>query len=108
MIPDLISQKQDILKNFNFDLVHMIMSTACRAVYDNNGKPTGFYEPWTYYYNRVPSIAELKQVASDLLDDVIKNNDINKVIWTGTGGFKAVNRYGILNLMFILEEWQCD
>ena len=44
------------------------------------------------------------------LDDCITNYNEKhtNLIWIGTGPFKAFCRYGILELMFVLEAWHCD
>lgn len=114
-LPSLEKQKADILKYFNFDLVAMVMNSACQAVYDDEGIPTGEYRQWrTYNKNKgaliQPTVEDLKQNADELLTDVIKNyrrygGSLNYI---GCGGFKACCRYGVLELEFVLESWSWD
>lgn len=114
-LPSLEKQKADILKYFNFDLVAMVMNSACRAVYDDEGIPTGKYYQWqTYNKNKgtltQPTVEDLKQNADELLTDVIKNyrRDGGPFNYIGCGGFKACCRYGVLELEFVLESWSWD
>ena len=114
-LPSLEQQKTDILKCFNFDLVAMVMNSACRAVYDDEGIPTGEYHQWrTYNKNKgaltQPTVEDLKQNADKLLTDVIKNyrRDGGPLNYIGCGGFKACCRYGVLELEFVLESWSWD
>ena len=94
-LPSLEKQKAEILKCFNFDLVAMVMNSACRAVYDDEG---------------IPTVEDLKQNADRLLTDVIKNYRKNggPLNYIGCGGFKACCRYGVLELEFVLESWSWD
>ena len=114
-LPSLEKQKADILECFNFNLVAMVMCSACRAVYNDDGVATGEYHQWrTYNLNkgtvRQPTAEELKQDADSLLTDVIKGyrRDGGPFYYIGCGGFKATCRYGILELEFILESWSWD
>ena len=114
-LPSLEKQKADILKCFNFDLVAMVMNSACRAIYDDEGMPTGEYHQWkTYNIDKgtltQPTVEELKQNADKLLTDVIKNYRKNggPLNYIGCGGFKACCRYGVLELEFVLESWSWD
>lgn len=114
-LPSLEKQKADILKYFNFDLVAMVMNSACRAVYDDEGIPTGKYYQWqTYNKNKgaltQPTVEDLKQNADELLTEVIKSyrQFHNPLHYIGCGGFKASCRYGVLELEFVLESWSWD
>ena len=114
-LPSLEKQKEDILKCFNFDLVAMVMNSACRAVYDDEGIPTGEYYQWQIYNTDKgtliqPTVEDLKQNADILLTDVIKNYRKNggPLNYIGCGGFKACCRYGVLELEFVLESWSWD
>ena len=114
-LPSLEKQKEDILKYFNFDLVAMVMNSACRAKYDGDGMPTGEYYQWQIYNTNKgtliqPTIEDLKQNADILLTDVIKNYRKNggPLNYIGCGGFKACCRYGVLELEFVLESWSWD
>lgn len=114
-VPSLEKQKAEILKCFNFDLVAMVMQSACRAIYNDEGEATGTYHQWqTYSLSkqklRQPTADELKQDADKLLTDVIKEyrQVHNPLHYIGCGGFKATCRYGVLELEFILESWSWD
>ena len=114
-LPSLEKQKEDILKCFNFDLVAMVMTSACRAKYDDDGMPTGEYYQWQIYNTDKgtliqPTVEDLKQNADILLTDVIKNYRKNggPLNYIGCGGFKACCRYGVLELEFVLESWSWD
>lgn len=114
-LPSLEKQKEDILKYFNFDLVAMVMNSACRAKYDGDGMPTGEYYQWQIYNTNKgtliqPTVEDLKQNADILLTDVIKNYRKNggPLNYIGCGGFKACCRYGVLELEFVLESWSWD
>ena len=114
-LPSLEKQKEDILKYFNFDLVAMVMNSACRAKYDDDGMPTGEYYQWQIYNTDKgtliqPTVEDLKQNADILLTDVIKNYRKNggPLNYIGCGGFKACCRYGVLELEFVLESWSWD
>ena len=114
-LPSLEKQKEDILKYFNFDLVAMVINSACRAKYDGDGMPTGEYYQWQIYNTNKgtliqPTVEDLKQNADILLTDVIKNYRKNggPLNYIGCGGFKACCRYGVLELEFVLESWSWD
>lgn len=114
-LPSLEKQKADIFKYFNFDLVAMVMNSACRAKYDDDGMPTGEYYQWKTYNTdkgtlTQPTVEDLKQNADRLLTDVIKNYRKNggPLNYIGCGGFKACCRYGVLELEFVLESWSWD
>ena len=114
-IPSLEYQKAEILANFNFNLMALVMSSACRAYYDNDCKETGAYTTWkTFNANtrtlEQPTAESLKKDADGLLSDVIANYRTGKsdYCYIGCGGFKATCRYGILELEFIVESWSWD
>lgn len=107
-------QKRDILSNFRFERVAMIMATPCMPIYENEeeDKPEIIgYEPWkifTEYELRVPSIYDLYCCAEKLLDDVIKEvhkNPKSNYQSIASGPFKVTYLYGNLTLDFIVESW---
>lgn len=107
-------QKRDILSNFRFEQVAMIMSTPCLPIYKNEeeDKPEIIgYEPWkifTEYELRVPSIYDLYCCAERLLDDVIKEvhkNPKSNYQGIASGPFKVTYLYGNLSLDFVVESW---
>ena len=111
---DLEKQKMDILKNFRFEQVAMIMASPCLPIYKNEGddKPEIIgYEPWKIFTDhglRVPSIYELYCCAEKLLDDVIKNvhkNPKSNYQGIASGPFKVTYLYGNLTLDFVVESW---
>lgn len=114
-IPSLEYQKAEILANFNFNLMALVMSSACKAYYDEDCNETGAYTTWKIYNanTRVleqPTAQSLKENADNLLSEVIANYRTGKsdYCYIGCGGFKATCRYGILELEFIVESWSWD
>ena len=105
-------QKRDILSNFCFEKVAVIMASPCLPIYKNEEEPEiiGF-EPWkifTEYGLRVPSIYDLYCCAEKLLDDVIKEvhkNPKSNYQSMATGPFKVTYLYGNLTLDFVVESW---
>ena len=107
-------QKRDILSNFCFEQVAMIMASPCLPIYKykNEEKPEIIgYEPWkifTEYEFRVPSIYDLYCCAERLLDDVIKEvhkNPKSNYQSIASGPFKVTYLYGNLTLDFVVESW---
>lgn len=111
---DLEKQKMDILKNFRFEQVAVIMASPCLPIYKNeeDDRPEiiGF-EPWkilTKYGLRVPSIYDLYRCAEKMLDDVIKEvhkNPKSNYQGIASGPFKVTYLYGNLTLDFVVESW---
>lgn len=103
-------QRADILSNFDFKTTAMIMASPCRPIWDDNYENILGYEPWTMWdgdIQRVYNEGELRQLAKSLLDEVIKVSDGN-ITTIATGPFKAIYRYGILELDFVMETWSLD
>lgn len=110
-VSSLNAQIDDIMKNFDFDKVLEYMSwDKSYRRYDDDGKCIG-KSPWKMYIHpgeyRVPSISDLKTLAKDLLTQVIENykNSKSTFVFVATGPFKAVCRYGRLELMGVIEYW---
>ena len=107
-------QKRDILSNFRFEQVAVIMASPCLPIYKykNEEKPEiiGF-EPWKILIRhelRVPSIYDLYCCAERLLDDVIKEvhkNPKSNYQSIASGPFKVTYLYGNLTLDFVVESW---
>lgn len=111
---DLEKQKMDILSNFHFEQVAMIMASPCLPIYKNEeeDKPEIIgYEPWkilTKYELRVPNVYDLYCCAERLLDDVIKEvhkNPKSNYQGIASGPFKVTYLYGNLTLDFVVESW---
>lgn len=105
-------QKMDILSNFRFEQVAMIMASPCLPIYKNEDKPEIIgYEPWkilTEYELRVPSVYDLYCYAERLLDNVIKEvhkNPKSNYQGIASGPFKVTYLYGNLTLDFVVESW---
>lgn len=107
-------QKRDILSNFCFEQVAVIMASPCLPIYENEeeDKPEIIgYEPWkilTKYGLRVPSIYDLYRCAEELLDNVIKEvykNPKSNYHGIATGPFKVTYLNGNLTLDFVVESW---
>jgi hypothetical protein len=117
ILPSLEWQFDNIMENFDFKHVHMMMCwDKARVDYDDEGNHTGYHQ-WKMYnpvskgFYEVPSIIDLKTIASKMLKEVIrfsKNNSKSKFYCTGTGPFKAIYRYGILELECVFENWSYD
>jgi hypothetical protein len=107
-------QKKDILSNFHFEQVAMIMASPCLPIYKNEeeDKPEIIgYEPWkilTEHELRVPSVYDLYCCAERLLNDVIKEvhkNPKSNYRGIASGPFKVTYLYGNLTLDFVVESW---
>ena len=126
-IPSLEEQFQDVMDNFDFDHVHIMMDWEyARVDYNDEGKCVGFHKWKTLnipeggismddLFNpnhlKVPTVAELKKDAEGLLKSVIRFAKANrrcKFYMTATGPFKASYRYGIIELECIFTSWSCD
>ena len=126
-IPSLEEQFQDIMDNFDFHHVQMMMNWEyARADYNDEGECVGFHKWKTLnipeeginmndLFNpdhlKVPTVAELKKDAERLLKSVIRFAKVNrrcKFYMTATGPFKASYRYGIIELECIFTSWSCD
>lgn len=110
-IPPLNDQLNEIMSNFDFNRVATFMSwEKSHRIYDDEGNCIR-EEPWkvvgkTY---AVPTEVELKNLAKSLLDQVIERYEPEKqFVYVGTGPFKVICRYGILELMCVIEYWSCD
>ena len=126
-IPSLEEQYQDIMTNFDFKHVHMMMNwNQARVEYDDNFEHLS-YHPWTVFRkpcdnftiedvfdpknNKIPTIDELKKDANQLLKQTIrfaKANPRSKFYMTAIGPFKATYRYGVIELECVFESWSCD
>lgn len=121
ILPSLEWQFDNIMENFDFKHVYMMMCwDKARVDYDDEGNHVS-YSKWVMYTGngglsdvnsfKVPTIEELKTMASKMLKEVIrfsKNNSKSKFYCTGTGPFKAIYRYGILELECVFENWSYD
>ena len=112
--PPLDVQYDYIMENFDFDKVLEYMSwSKSYRIYDDDGKCIG-KSPWRIYINpreyKVPSISDLRTLAGDLLTQVIKNyrNSKSTFVSISTGPFKAMCRYGILELVGVIESCSDD
>lgn len=114
-IPSIEDQFEDIMKNFDFIHVQLMMNwNWARVNYDDEGNITSSYKweilnPKSKEY-KVPSVKELKGLAKDLLKDVI--NYVNKqhrvsYYQIATGPFKVTYHCKILTLECIFENWGC-
>ena len=107
-------QKMDILSNFCFEQVAMIMSSPCLPIYKNeeDDRPEIIgYEPWkilTKYGLRVPNIYDLYCCAEGLLNEVIKEvhkDPRSNYQGIASGPFKVTYLNGNLTLDFVVESW---
>ena len=126
-IPSLEEQFQDIMDNFDFKHVNMMMNWEhARADYNDERECVGFHKWQTFHKPkedfdvadifdpanlRVPTVAELKKDAENLLKSAMrfaKANRRSKFYITATGPFKVTYRYGVLELECIFTSWSCD
>ena len=126
-IPSLEEQFQDIMDNFDFYHVQMMMNWEyARADYNDEGEPISFHKWKTLnipeegismndLFNpdhlKVPTVAELKKDAENLLKSAMRFAKANRrcrFYMTATGPFKVTYRYGILELECIFTSWSCD
>lgn len=107
--PPLEDQINDIIDNFNFDLVAEYMEYFGRGVHNEQGDYIG-RERWKMACEdgfHVPTVSDLKTLARRLLEDVISKLRGNYT-YVATGPFKAIRRYDILELNFVPESWSYD
>ena len=126
-IPSLEEQFQDIMDNFDFHHVQMMMNWEYAKVdYNDEGEPIRFHKWKTLnipeegismddLFNpdhlKVPTVAELKKDAERLLKSAMRFAKANRrcrFYMTATGPFKVTYRYGILELECIFTSWSCD
>ena len=114
-IPPIEEQFQDIMDNFDFKHVQMMMNwDMARVDYDDDGNHTDYHQWATAHENwefRVPTVLELRKSAERLLKSAMefqKKNPRNKFYMTATGPFKVTYRYGIIELECIFTSWSCD
>lgn len=126
-IPSLEEQFQDIMDNFDFKHVNMMMNWEyARADYNDEGECVGFHKWKTLnipeegismndLFNpdhlKVPTVSELKKDAERLLKSAMRFAKANrrcKFYMTATGPFKVTYRYGVLELECIFTSWSCD
>ena len=126
-IPSLEEQFQDIMDNFDFHHVQMMMNWEyARVDYNDEGEPISFHKWKTLnipeegismndLFNpdhlKVPTVSELKKDAERLLKSAIRFAKANrrcKFYMTATGPFKVTYRYGIIELECIFTSWSCD
>lgn len=106
-------QKQEILENFCFEQVAMIMSMPCVPVMDDYYIDIIGYEPWYMSIDKdrkIPKVSDLRNLASHLLDDIINKVESSKEDYYAihTGPFKVTYRYGFLELDFVVESWSAE
>ena len=126
-IPSLEEQFQDIMDNFDFKHVNMMMNWEyARADYNDEGECVGFHKWQTFHKPkedfdvadifdpanlRVPTVAELKKDAENLLKSAMRFAKANRrcrFYMTATGPFKVTYRYGVLELECVFTSWSCD
>lgn len=109
---DLAEQRASILDNFDFKTAAMIMSMPCHPIWDDNYKYIIGYEPWKMVSKngfKLYNEGELRYMAAKLLDKAIKSAKAGEELYCiGTGPFKAIYRYGILELDFVVTDWSED
>lgn len=113
-IPSLDEQYKSIMENFDFLHVQQMMTwEKARVEYDEDFNHMR-YDQWKMMVGRdfkVPTVKELRDLASKQLKSAIdfaKKNPRNKFYMTGSGPFKTICRYGVLELTCDFESWSCD
>jgi hypothetical protein len=109
---DLSKQRAGILDNFDFKTTAMIMSMPCHPIWDDECNKIIGYEPWKMFSKngfKLYNEGELRYMAAKLLDRVIESAKAGEDYYCiGTGPFKAIYRYGILELDFVVTDWSKD
>lgn len=103
-LPTLHEQRDNILKNFNFTQVANIM--AMNIYKDWN---TGQCTPWRImvsYGFHVPTVDDLKALATDLINAAIKCS--HSVYITRSGPFRVIKAHGRLILDFVITSCSYD
>lgn len=111
-IPDLYTQLEDIMSNFDFEQVLEYMNwDKSRREYDEDGRCIGTHT-WKVFVNgsfKIPTLEELKQFAREQLIEVIKHYQKTKeYTFTSCGPFTSTCRNDVLELNCILERWSGD
>lgn len=109
---DLLSQYEHIMKYFDFDKVNEYMRwDYSHREYDDSGQCIK-KSPWFIYSEKggfvIPTVEELKDLARQLLTDLINRPNKESYMYVATGPFKATYRYGILELECVIESWSDD
>ena len=113
LIKSLKEQKQEILENFCFEQVAMIMSMPCVPVMDDYDIDIIGYKPWDMLIDedyKIPKVSDLRNIASHLLDDIIDKVESSKEDYYAihTGPFKVTYNHGFLELCFVVESWSAE
>lgn len=106
-------QKQEILKNFCFEQVAMIMLMPCMPIFGESYSSIIGYTPWCMLTDKgykVPEVNYLRNLANHLLDDIINKVESSKENYYSmhTGPFKVIYRHGFLELDFVVESWDAE
>lgn len=122
-IPSLKEQYEDIMNNFDFKHVQMMMSwDKARVEYDFNGNHIGYkqwemyhkevkYKDFNYKFMYVPTELELRLQASEYLlklIEYVEKHPRQRYYCTATGPFKYIYRWGIIELECVFHNWSCD
>lgn len=125
-IPPIEEQFQEIMNYFDFRHVQMMMEwDKARVDYNDDGSHMSYHKWETFHRQsddvikdlgnpanyKVPTVLELRKDAERLLKEVIRLAKVNprvKFHMVGTGPFKAIYRYGIIELECVFENWSCD
>ena len=103
-LPNLFEQRDNILKNFDFIRVANTMAMNIYKDWD-----TGQYSPWRIvvsYGFHVPTVDDLKELATDLMNSAI---DCSQSVYvTRSGPFRVIKVHGRLILDFVITSWSYD
>jgi hypothetical protein len=90
---------QEILDNFDFEQMHKVMT----------------FLNWKWYYDAVPTIEELKEIAKNLLNQTVKGINNFKGfnnLFCSSGGFRAIGKKDgeviYLELLFECTSWNVN
>ena len=92
-VPSLENQYRDILNNFDFKTVAMIMSMPCRPVYEDDN------------YDKIIGYKRLNICSKHVMK---RAREGDTLYWSSCGPFKVTYRFGILELNFVMETWSWD
>ena len=112
--PSLQKQYEEIMEYFDFLHVQQMMHWEKALVtYDDDGNHQNYHQWMMWIGNelKIPSIEELRAIASKLLKSTIRFAELNpksEFYMEGTGPFRAMYRYGALELLCDFKSWSND
>lgn len=101
----MINQIKEILECFDFETVKNLMGMKIWPDYDDKGNICGTHV-WILKNCGVPTVADLKLLAIQLLMDIVVDPNEEQIIHAGP--FKVVKHNGHLSLEFVTIRWEVE